>query len=262
MVKSDATALPALDLPFFDGLDIDLLATIDIASASLPLPPAGTTTTATVADDNVDFRQIYESFVHDPEYLPPVDIDAFFATPEAASVIFSTGGGGEKTPTTTTLNTSQADSSLESSPPEARSTRSHRRQKRFFEEGPLLQKTPNPVSKKSKSGPASTVDVNERDHCSRAKPRAVAQTPLSDVYAMLPAKNGCELVSVRCHHLFSKVVTASDVGKLGRIVIPRNYAEEHLPRCQHRSGINLMLWDVHGTFLKMFSFSCFHVRGL
>jgi len=51
----------------------------------------------------------------------------------------------------------------------------------------------------------------------------------------------------RCVYLFGKTITASDAGRLARIVLPRAAAEHYLPRCDNKIGIPLTLWDIHGN---------------
>jgi len=54
-------------------------------------------------------------------------------------------------------------------------------------------------------------------------------------------------VPTRCVYLFGKTITASDAGRLARIVLPRAAVEQYLPRCDNKNGIPLTLWDVHGN---------------
>lgn len=52
--------------------------------------------------------------------------------------------------------------------------------------------------------------------------------------------------AVTCSYLFTKVLTMSDVGKLGRIILPRAAAEAHFPMCSDREGLPLNLYTVYG----------------
>lgn len=47
-------------------------------------------------------------------------------------------------------------------------------------------------------------------------------------------------------YIFSKAMTRSDVGKLGRIILPRADAEKYFPYFKERSGLSLVLHDVYG----------------
>lgn len=51
----------------------------------------------------------------------------------------------------------------------------------------------------------------------------------------------------RCVYLFGKTITASDAGRLARIVLPRAAVERYLPRCDNKHGIPLTVWDIHGN---------------
>ncbi|KAM7257597.1 hypothetical protein ACFE04_013338 [Oxalis oulophora] len=53
---------------------------------------------------------------------------------------------------------------------------------------------------------------------------------------------GCDVVP-----LFEKVLSASDVGKIGRIVLPRACAEAYLPPIDEPDGIPLLIQDVQGN---------------
>ncbi|KAG6505946.1 AP2/ERF and B3 domain-containing transcription repressor TEM1-like [Zingiber officinale] len=55
----------------------------------------------------------------------------------------------------------------------------------------------------------------------------------------------CEDASPR-EHLFEKAVTPSDVGKLNRLVIPKQHAEKHFPRASATRGVLLNFEDAGG----------------
>lgn len=72
-----------------------------------------------------------------------------------------------------------------------------------------------------------------------------SETPSDTIQASNPFKSdGCSAVT--CTYLFTKVLTMSDVGKLGRIILPRAAAEAHFPVCTDREGMYMNLYTVSG----------------
>ncbi|TVU12984.1 hypothetical protein EJB05_46651, partial [Eragrostis curvula] len=61
----------------------------------------------------------------------------------------------------------------------------------------------------------------------------------------------------KVERLFEKVVTPSDVGKLNRLVVPKHFAEKHLPLlgAAARAGTVLCFHDAHGHATWRFRYS-------
>nr|XP_051227713.1 B3 domain-containing protein VP1 [Lolium perenne] len=92
-------------------------------------------------------------------------------------------------------------------------------------QGQLMVQVPNPLSTKSNSS-------------SRQK----QQKPSPDAAAQQGAKPAAADKNLR--FLLQKVLKQSDVGALGRIVLPKKEAETHLPELKSRDGISIPMEDI------------------
>ncbi|KAM0860944.1 hypothetical protein ACQ4PT_046218 [Festuca glaucescens] len=95
-------------------------------------------------------------------------------------------------------------------------------------QGQLMVQVPNPLSTKSNSS-------------SRQK----QQKPSPDAAAQQQRQQGAKPAADKnLRFLLQKVLKQSDVGALGRIVLPKKEAETHLPELKSRDGISIPMEDI------------------
>ncbi|XP_076948848.1 B3 domain-containing protein Os07g0563300-like [Bidens hawaiensis] len=58
---------------------------------------------------------------------------------------------------------------------------------------------------------------------------------------------GCDSSTAKITPLFEKVLSVSDAGKMGRLVVPKKYAEAYLPPISEPEGCPLAIQDLKGT---------------
>jgi hypothetical protein len=257
----------------------------DVAEKSQPQRVASaedTTTHRNYSGDytqNIDLQTLFQSFVEDLEALPPLDLTAI-GNPAAAARVSPSQyyDNNEEAPMSPVVGRKRGLSNVSFDPdtPEKKNISrglGQHRQQHHNHRGSMDRKTFSIASPQPQTGSA-----RRRVHV-QAIPAPAPSVPRFEIVAMLPAPvkkvrrslkhkidgnqdnatageedtneapyaaSPSPHVPTRCVFLFGKTITASDAGKLARIVLPRAAVEQFLPRCESKNGIDMTLWDVHG----------------
>lgn len=194
--------------------------------------------------DSADLQQLYAAFMNEEEILMPF-------TEGAGQQPLSPGGAA-----VAGQQTGVKRQTRESTPPSPRSHRL-RNKKRAVEES-VGPKTPDNGAQavgvvETAAAAASLAEGKTSGAAERSRSKAVNVPGHTKALLFVKDKAGDKeiLREVQCEHLFGKVVTSTDCGRLARIVLPRAEVERFFPPCDNRNGVGITLWDTCGTF-KLF----------
>lgn len=89
---------------------------------------------------------------------------------------------------------------------------------------------------------------NEEETAAPTKGQAIIMQETKDIIEEGEAEEDRVLISLEKEHMFDKVVTPSDVGKLNRLVIPKQHAEKYFPldSSSNEKGLLLNFEDRNG----------------
>ncbi|XP_062208700.1 regulatory protein viviparous-1-like [Phragmites australis] len=102
---------------------------------------------------------------------------------------------------------------------------------------PSSQQVQNPLSKSNSSGPVQQVPPPEAAAPGARQEESPQRSTASD-------KGQGNKTDKNLRFLLQKVLKQSDVGSLGRIVLPKKEAETHLPELKTRDGISIPMEDI------------------
>lgn len=90
--------------------------------------------------------------------------------------------------------------------------------------------------------------LNEEETAAPTKEQAIVMQETKDIIEEGEAEEDRVVICLEKEHMFDKVVTPSDVGKLNRLVIPKQYAERYFPldSSTNEKGLLLNFEDRNG----------------
>ncbi|CAM0884278.1 unnamed protein product [Alopecurus aequalis] len=104
-------------------------------------------------------------------------------------------------------------------------------------QGQLMVQVPNPLTKSNSSS-------RQKQKQQKPSPDAAAKPPSSDKQRQQQGAKPAAAPEKNLRFLLQKVLKQSDVGSLGRIVLPKKEAETHLPELKTRDGIAIPMEDI------------------